>query len=78
MSMAHAQKFVVRADKDPVLRKKIRTATDKVLKIAKNHGYTVTRQELNDVLEKKWKAKFPEVKDDPDTCSCFFSEPPAY
>jgi hypothetical protein len=33
---------------------------------------------LNDVLEKKWKAKFPETKDDPDTCSCFFSEPPAY
>jgi predicted ribosomally synthesized peptide with nif11-like leader len=77
MSKAHAQKFVERADTDPVLKKKIRSATDTVLKIAKKHGYRFTRNELNSVLEKKWNAEFPEAKDDPDTCSCFLSEPPA-
>ena len=77
MSKAHAEKFVERADKDEVLKKKIRVATDNVIKIAKRHGFSFTRDELNDVLEKKWKAQFPEKGDDPDTCSCFLSEPPA-
>ena len=77
MSKAHATKFVERADNDDVLKKKIRKATDSVIKIAKRHGFNFTRDELNSVLEKKWKAEFPEKRDDPDTCSCFLSEPPA-
>lgn len=73
MSKLHAKKFVDHADRDKRLYNEIKIATNEVLKIAKKHGYKMTRRELSAELAKRWdveKAKKGRGVH-PDTCSCF-------
>lgn len=73
MSKLHARKFVDHADRDKALYNEIRTATNHVLKIAKKHGYKVSRKELSAELAKRWEAEKAKKGKGarPDTCSCF-------
>ncbi|MGQ0735879.1 MAG: Nif11-like leader peptide family natural product precursor [Acidobacteriota bacterium] len=72
MSKKHAKNFLRHMDKDEALRKKVITAANRILKVAKDHGYEMTRAEFHDALHEKLGGKLPLSKDlpDPDTCVC--------
>lgn len=72
MSKADAKKFLRRMDKDKVLRAKVIEAANGMLKVAKDHGFEMTRAEFHDALHDKLGGKLPLSKDlpDPDTCVC--------
>lgn len=58
--------------KDEALRKKVREASEHVLKVAKDHGYDVTREDLKQALKERWKG---DKGDDP---AVFLSETPGF
>jgi predicted ribosomally synthesized peptide with nif11-like leader len=55
MSKEHAQRFMERIQKDEALRKKVREASEHVLKVAKDHGFDVTREDLKHAAKERWK-----------------------
>ena len=78
MSMRHASGFVSKVRANKPLRTKLKKATQNIMRIAKAHGYTFTREELHDVLKKKWDARrLPpsSKKADPDTCAFLGARP---
>ncbi len=72
MSKEHAQKFLEHVKKDAVLRKKVTEASEHVIKVAKDHGYEITREELTTVIKERWSA------DEEDTAASHFSEAPGF
>jgi predicted ribosomally synthesized peptide with nif11-like leader len=72
MSKEHAKKFIEHMQKDPVLRKKVQDAADHIVKVAKDHGYEVTREEIGSELKERWKG------DEADEAANGFSETPAF
>lgn len=46
MSKEHAKKFIDDMKKDPALHKKVKDASDHIIKVAKEHGYDVTHEEI--------------------------------
>ncbi|MFQ5777797.1 MAG: Nif11-like leader peptide family RiPP precursor [Terriglobia bacterium] len=78
MSMRHASGFVSKVRTNKALRAKVKKATHSIMRIAKAHGYTFTREQLHDVLRKKWDARKlpPSSKEaDPDTCAFLGARP---
>jgi predicted ribosomally synthesized peptide with nif11-like leader len=71
MSKEHAQRFIERIQKDEALRKKVREASEHVLKVAKDHGFDVTREDLKHAAKERWKG---DEDDDP----AFLSETPGF
>ena len=71
MSKEHAHKFMEHIQKDEALRKKVREASEHVLKVAKDHGYNVTREDLKQAVKERWKG---EEADDP----ALLSETPGF
>jgi len=71
MSKEDAHKFIERIQKDEALRKKVREASEPVLKVAKDHGFDVTREDLKHAAKERWKG---EEGDDP----AFLSETPGF
>ncbi|HEV2385673.1 MAG TPA: Nif11-like leader peptide family natural product precursor [Candidatus Acidoferrales bacterium] len=77
MSAEALKKFAEALEKDPKLRaalvKQAKSATDKVVAIAKKRGYHFTKAELHAHVKKAWGAKkMPSSADaDPFTCFCF-------
>ncbi len=75
MSKEHAKKFVEQVQKDPVLRKKVTEASEHIIKVAKEHGYDITREELTTVIKERWSQR----KDDEDDAAvAHFSEAPGF
>jgi predicted ribosomally synthesized peptide with nif11-like leader len=75
MSKEHAKKFVEHVQKDPALRKKVTEASEHIIKVAKDHGYEITREELTTVIKERWSQK----KDDEDDAAvAHFSEAPGF
>ena len=72
MSKEHAQKFIEHVKKDPELQKKVRAASEHILKVAKDHGYDVTREEIAGSLKEHWSTR----PDEDDAPQIFFSEAP--
>ncbi len=70
MSKEHAQKFVEHIQKDDALRKKVNDASAHIIKLAKDHGYEVTHEEVSQALKEHWGKQ-------PDKPS-FFSETPGF
>jgi len=62
MSKEHAHKFLEQIQKNEALRKKVREASEHVLKVAKDHGFDVTREDLKQAAKARWK---DEEGDDP-------------
>lgn len=75
MSKEHAKKFIDHLQKDPALRKKVNDASAHIVKVAKDHGYDVTHEEIRSCLKEHWSKAKPE-DDDPQTA--FFSEAPGF
>jgi predicted ribosomally synthesized peptide with nif11-like leader len=75
MSKEHAQKFIEHVKKDPELRKKVRAASEHILKVAQEHGYEVTREEITTVIKEKWSQR---KDDDDDVAMNHFSEVPGF
>jgi len=75
MSKEHAKNFVEHVKKDPVLRKKVTDASEHILKVAKDHGYEVTREELTTVIKESWSQR---KDDDDDVAMTHFSEAPGF
>ncbi len=76
MSKEHAQKFIEHVKKDPELRKKVRDASGHILKVAKDHGYEVTHEEITTVLKETWAKGKPGDADD--VAMSNFSEAPGF
>ena len=57
MSKEHAKKFIDHIKKDPQLHKKVSDASEHVLKVAKEHGYEITREEIRTELKERWTNK---------------------
>jgi predicted ribosomally synthesized peptide with nif11-like leader len=74
MSKEHAKKFIEHIQKDETLRKRINDASDHVIKVAKEHGYDVSRADLRHALKEHWSQQ----KDDADEASFAFSEAPGF
>lgn len=55
MSKEDAHKFMEQIQKDKDLRKKVREASEHVLKVARDHGYDVTREDLKHAAKDRWK-----------------------
>jgi len=72
MSKEHAKKFIEHLQKDDTLRKKVHEASDHILKVAKDHGYEVTREEVAGALKERWKGN------EDDEAANAFSETPAF
>ena len=72
MSKEHAKKFVEHVQKDAALRKKVTDASEHVIKVAKEHGYEITREELTTVIKERWSV------DEEDTAANHFSEAPGF
>ena len=64
------KKFVEHIQKDEALRKKVNDASAHIIKLAKDHGYEVTHEEVGQALKEHW-GKQP---DEPS----FFSEAPGF
>ena len=62
MSKEHATKFMEHIQRDEALRKKVREASEHVIKVAKEHGYDVTREDLKHAAKERWKGN---ESDDP-------------
>jgi predicted ribosomally synthesized peptide with nif11-like leader len=60
MSKAHAKKFIKQLQKDPDLRKKVNTASQHIVKVAKAHGFDVTHEEISHSLKEHWSKAKPE------------------
>jgi predicted ribosomally synthesized peptide with nif11-like leader len=54
MSKEHAKKFVEHMERDETLRRKVREASEHIIKVAKDHGYEVTREDLKSVFKERW------------------------
>jgi predicted ribosomally synthesized peptide with nif11-like leader len=74
MSKEHAKKFIEHIQKDPALRARVNDASDHVIKVAKEHGYDVSRADLRSALKEHW----TQQKDDADEASFAFSEAPGF
>ena len=74
MSKEHAKKFVEHIQKDDVLRKKVNDAAEHIVKVAKEHGYDVTRADLRSALQEHWSQQ----RDDEDEAHVPFSEAPGF
>lgn len=57
MSKEHAKKFIDHIKKDEQLHKKVKDASEHVIKVAKEHGYEVTREEIRTELKERWTNK---------------------
>lgn len=75
MSREHAKKFLEHVKKDEVLRKKVTEASEHVIKVAKDHGYEITREELTTVIKEDWSKR---KDDDDDVAMNHFSEVPGF
>jgi predicted ribosomally synthesized peptide with nif11-like leader len=74
MSKEDAKKFVEHVQKDEVLRKKVNDASEHIVKVAKDHGYNVSRVDLRHALKEHWNQQSDEV----DEASFGFSEAPGF
>ena len=74
MSAADAKKFMAHVKKDPVLRKKLvkesHAAMDRAVKIARKHGYKITKEDFHKHLKKQWAAKKPSSSRKADAFTC--------
>jgi len=75
MSKEHARKFVEHVQKDEELRKKVIEASEHVIKVAKAHGYEITREELTTVIKERWSQR---KDDEEDVAMNHFSEAPGF
>jgi predicted ribosomally synthesized peptide with nif11-like leader len=61
MPAKDVKSFMAQVKKDARLRKKLQkeatAAANRVVKIAKQHGFKITKEELHDHLKKEWGAK---------------------
>jgi predicted ribosomally synthesized peptide with nif11-like leader len=74
MSKEHAKKFVSHVQKDEALRKKVNEATEHIIKVAKDHGYEVSRADLRHALKEHWNQQ----RDDEDEAAFALSEAPGF
>jgi len=72
MSKEHAKKFVEHVQRDEVLRKKVTEASEHIIKVAKDHGYEITREELTTVIKERWS------QNEDDQAATHFSEAPGF
>jgi len=54
MSKEHAKKFIEHAKKDEALRRKLNEASEHIFKLAKEHGYEFSHEELQTALKEHW------------------------
>ena len=73
MSKEHAKRFIEHIQKDEALRKKVNDATDHIVKVAKDHGYEVSRGDLKVALTEHWSQKGGE-----DEAAIVLSEAPGF
>ena len=57
MSQEHAKKFIEQVKTDEQLHKKVRDASEHIIKVAKDHGYDVTREDIKTELKARWAKK---------------------
>jgi predicted ribosomally synthesized peptide with nif11-like leader len=57
MSKEHAKKFIDHVKKDEVLHEKVKSASEHIIKVAKEHGYDVTREDIKTELKERWARK---------------------
>ena len=74
MSKKQAQEFIEELQKSAALRKKVSEASEQIIKVAKDSGYKVTREEISLALKKHWCEKAKEK----DVLSRVFSEAPGF
>jgi len=74
MSKEHAKKFIEHVQKDDALRKRVNDASDHIIKVAKEHGYDVSRADLRHALKEHW----GQQSEDADEASFAFSEAPGF
>jgi predicted ribosomally synthesized peptide with nif11-like leader len=74
MSKEHAKKFVEHLKRDETLRKKVKDASEHIVKVAKEHGYDVTPADISGAVKEHWSSR----KDDDDVPETFFSETPGF
>ena len=74
MSKEHAKKFIEHVQRDETLRKKVNDAADHIVKVAKDHGYDVTRADISKSMKEHWSAQ----KGDEDDAQIIFSEAPGF
>jgi predicted ribosomally synthesized peptide with nif11-like leader len=74
MSKEHAKKFIEHIQKDEALRKKVNDATDHIVKVAKDHGYEVSRGDLKHALTEHWSQQ----KGGEDEAAIVLSEAPGF
>lgn len=75
MSKAHAKKFIKQLQKDPELRAKVNKASQHIVKVAKDHGFDVSHDEIRSALKEHWSKAKPE---DDDPQSGWLSETPGF
>lgn len=78
MSQKQAQEFIEKLQKDAALRKKVNQASEQIVKVAKDNGYQVTREEIAVALRKHWCEETKEGKEKEDILSRALSEAPGF
>jgi predicted ribosomally synthesized peptide with nif11-like leader len=73
MSKEHVHKFIEHLKRDPDLQKKVHEASEHIVKVANEHGYKVTREEVATAIKERWSER---KKDDLDHAAIVFSEAP--
>jgi len=74
MSKQHAKNFIDHIHKDDALRKRVNDATEHIIKVAKDHGYDVSRADLRHALKEHWNQQ----RDDADEAAFVLSEAPGF
>jgi predicted ribosomally synthesized peptide with nif11-like leader len=54
MSKKQAQQFIEKLQKSVALRKKVNEASGQIVKVARDNGYKVTREEISLALREHW------------------------
>jgi len=73
MSKEHVHKFIEHLKRDPALQKKVHEASERIVKVAHEHGYEVTREEVGAAIKERWSER---KKDDLDHAAIVFSQAP--
>ena len=57
MSKEHAKKFIDHIKRDDQLHQKVKAASEHIIKVAKDHGYEVTHEDIKTELKQRWASK---------------------
>jgi len=76
MSKKQAQEFIEKLQKNAALRKKVNEASEQIVKVAKDNGYKVTREEISLALREHWCEEEKEGNEKEDVLRRVLSEAP--